>query len=102
MKHDEFRSFLSKEMRSQGKKKMPMSENAIKARISRAGRIEKELNVNLDEAVKDINNLKELKKQIKTKYDPNISSTLYNTATRYYKFVHGEEPEKSHKDFLKL
>ena len=102
MKHDEFRNFLSKEMRSQGKNKVPLSDNAIKARISRAGRIEKELNVNLDEAVKDINNLKELKKQLKSTYTSSISSTLYNTATRYYKFVHGEEPEKSHKDFLKL
>lgn len=102
MKHDEFRDFLSKEMRTKGKSKLPLSDNAIKARISRAGRIEKELQVNLDEAVKDINNLKELKKQLKDSYSSNISSTLYNTATRYYKFVHGEEPEKSHKDYLKL
>lgn len=102
MKHDEFRSFLSKEIRVQGKKTLPLSDNAIKARISRAGRIEKELNINLDDAVKDINNLKQLKKQLKDNYTSSISSTLYNTATRYYKFIHGEEPEKFHKDFLRL
>lgn len=102
MKHDEFRVFLSNETKQKGKESYPLSENAIKARLSRAGRIEKELQIDLDKAVEDINNLKNIKKQLKESYKSSTSSTLYNTVTRYYKFIHGEEPELKHRDYLRL
>lgn len=102
MKTEEFRSFLNTETRKTIKGAAPLSNNAINARVSRAGRIEKELEICLDEAADNINNLKQLKQQLKENYSNNISASLYNTATRYYKFIHGEDPEKTHKEFLKL
>ena len=103
MKIEEFRQFLSKEIKK-GKKGIiePLTLNAVNARISRAGRLEKELKINLEDMVKDINTLKSLKLQIKQSYPTRIASTLYNTATRYYKFLHGIDPEKKYKDFLRV
>lgn len=102
MQNDEFRDFLSREKKQTLTGEQRLTEGAINARISRAGRLEKELQVCLDNYMKDIYGLKQLKKLIKDSYSPNVSSTLYNSATRYYKFLHGEEPERKYKDFLKL
>ncbi len=102
MEVEKFRQFLSIEKKKTIKGEETLTEGAIKARISRAGRIEKELNVNLDNAVIDIDNLKNIKKILKDNYPQSVSSTLYNTVTRYYKFKHGEEPEKKHKEYLKI
>lgn len=102
MKTEEFRQFLNSEQKNTKKGNQPLTNNAINARVSRATRIEKELNVSLDDVSQCIDNLKDLKRTLKTSYPDNVSSSLYNTATRYYKFINGEDPEKKYKDFLKI
>ncbi len=97
-----FKEFLEKEMKITFKGKEKLTEGAINSRLSRAARIERELKISLDDATKSKETLKELKKVIKDKYSKNVSSALYNTATRYYKFKHGVEPEKKYRSFLRI
>jgi hypothetical protein len=75
---------------------------AINSRVSRAVRIERELGVSLDEATESKENLRDLKRQLRDSYTRNVAAALYNTATRYYKFRHGEDPEQRYREFLKL
>lgn len=102
MRSDDFKTFLEEEWKLTYKGKEKLTNGAINARLSRAGRLEKELETDLDTATQSLNELKELKQNIKDKYPKNVASTLYNAATRYYKFVHGIEPEKKHHEYLKL
>lgn len=102
MKPDDFKMFLENEMKLTYKGKKKLTTGAINSRLSRAARIERELEISLDEATKNKEKLKELKRLLKDNYTKNVSAALYNAATRYFKFKHGIEPEKKYREFLKI
>lgn len=99
---NEFKNFLEKEEKATYKGKKKLTQGAINSRLSRAARIERELNISLEEATKNKESLKDLKKLLKEEYTKNVSAALYNTATRYFKFKHGVEPEKEYRSFLRV
>lgn len=102
MKPDDFKTFLENEMKTTFKGKERLTTGAINSRLSRAARIERELEISLDEATKSKENLRDLKRVLKDNYTKNVSAALYNTATRYFKFKHGVEPEKKYREFLRV
>jgi hypothetical protein len=102
MQTDQFKLFLEKEFKDTFKGKEKLTIGAINSRISRAARIERELNIMLEDFTDSKENLRDLKKKIRDNYSSNVAAALYNTATRYYKFKHSEDPERKYREYLKL
>ena len=65
-----------------------LSDKAINSRVTRANRVEREFNVNLDFVVQNEESMIELRSRIYDKYGSSgsISGNLYNAVMKYYSF----------------
>lgn len=70
-----------------------LTDKAINSRITRANRVEREFNVNLNIVVQNEKSMIELRQKIYEKYlgKGSMPGNLYNAVTKYYKYKNGIE-----------
>ncbi|WP_445613776.1 hypothetical protein [Geobacillus sp. YF-1] len=86
MREKEFRNYLINDSNIKSKVK------AVNSRVARALRVERELNVDLDNIVKDDKAMYNLLLQIQEKLNDKEYHNAYQNAVRkYYLFVNGKE-----------
>ena len=73
-----------------------LTNKAINSRITRANRVEREFNVDLDILVQNQTEMIILRQRIYEKYGNkgSIPGNLYNAVTKYYKCINGTEMER--------
>ncbi|OMC76785.1 hypothetical protein BK125_17175 [Paenibacillus odorifer] len=82
MKEEQFMRFLEKDSSILSK------EKAVNSRMSRARKVEKFFNVNLDDVVRSDEKMYQLLKRIHESKD--TAGNLQNAVRKYYVFVNGE------------
>lgn len=87
MDNNGYRSFLESEN---------LTDKAVNSRITRANRVEREFNVNLDIVVQSEETMIDLRKKIYIKYgnEGSAPGNLYNSVTKYYKYRNGAEMKR--------
>ncbi|AOY75373.1 MULTISPECIES: hypothetical protein [Clostridium] len=70
-----------------------LTDKAINSRLTRANRVEREFNVNLDVVIQSEQNMIEVRQKIYESYGDKGSTpgNLYNAVAKYYKFKNGIE-----------
>ncbi|KZM58694.1 hypothetical protein A3Q36_01880 [Geobacillus stearothermophilus] len=86
MREEEFRRFLMNDSNIKSKVK------AVHSRVAKALRVERELNVNLDDIMKNDEAMYHLLLQIQERLNDKLYHNAYQNAVRkYYLFVNGKE-----------